>query len=509
MVKDAGTTRVAKNSRPSATPQRGSVAKRDPAWRKPALASNFKNGRRAKTIRNLEGASPRDVKAFPGVLKSFKEYLAAEYGPTSPAAAQYGQTFQRMFRMFQKSIKAMTSVEFVQALRGMKIRAIYVSTAKAFCKSKGLIPDGGVTSADSCGLKRTYMVNGAATGSWTSKTEQLISKIKALRKFEDASAEDIDSFASVCKAFKEYLAEKHGPSSPATLQYGQVFVRMFNVFKKSTKAMSSIEFVEAVKAMQLRSAYVATAKAFCEFNGIKCLRGKFPLPDDANAEAKKRFGLAIQHGRPVADADVLAVLRLWPFTPNTKRKNVMPKKTDWVYSSTLGLIHDFTGRVVVSLSTCGSEDVVRLLARWLRDQLGENSFPWTSISLNKNYAAARHRDKGNRGPSALRALGDHAGGQLRYWERVSSTKDLSRLSESESVVLDPRHGLVLFDGNSPHSVEPYTGERYSLVFFTTSRYKKATPKVRKQMKCMGLRLPTEIELSVAAGLVREGLGLRG
>ena len=40
---------------------------------------------------------------------------------------------------------------------------------------------------------------------------------------------------------------------------------------------------------------------------------------------------------------------------------------------------------------------------------------------------------------------------------------LTSLKESDCVVLDPRHSVVFFDGNNPHSVKPYAGEeRYSM-----------------------------------------------
>ena len=57
------------------------------------------------------------------------------------------------------------------------------------------------------------------------------------------------------------------------------------------------------------------------------------------------------------------------------------------------------------------------------------NFPFTSISVNVNYAAARHRDRNNVGPSAIKAFGRYRGGQLLYWpkdERCGDVKDLPR-----------------------------------------------------------------------------------
>jgi hypothetical protein len=411
-----------------------------------------------------------------------------------------------MFAAFQKSLKAMASAEYVEAVQKMNLRPNYTCAAKAFRKANVSISKSQDVAESPKGSKDSSAMK--ENTSWRLKTAWLTRKGKMLKKFEAAKKADVEAFPGIWVSFKEYLAERFGPSAPATISYGQVFARMFKIFHKSMKAMSSLEFVEALIKMNLRTTYVAAAKTFCEFNGVQVVRANMLSPEKANMEAQRRLQLASQHGRPIADADVLAVLRLWPFAQNTLRKNVMPEKTDWIYSATLGLIHDRRGRVVVSNRTNGSEDLVRLLSRWLSDQLGDNSFPWTSISVNKNYAAARHRDKGNSGPSALRAVGDHMGGQLRYWETAPSKQDVSTLSESDSVVLDPRHGVVLFNGLQPHGVEPFQGERYSLVFFTTSKFKRATTQVRKQLKPLGIRLPVDRDLATASKQVSEGFGLR-
>ena len=42
--------------------------------------------------------------------------------------------------------------------------------------------------------------------------------------------------------------------------------------------------------------------------------------------------------------------------------------------------------------------------------------PWTSITVNENYQAVPHRDKGNVGESFLVAFGDFTGGELKIHE---------------------------------------------------------------------------------------------
>lgn len=79
---------------------------------------------------------------------------------------------------------------------------------------------------------------------------------------------------------------------------------------------------------------------------------------------------------------------------------------------------------------------------------------WNSITVNQNYQAAKHRDKGNEGESFLVAFGDYQGGCLTIHE--------GDLSGSHDI----RHKPIKTDFSKIyHSVEPFTGNRYSLVFY--------------------------------------------
>jgi hypothetical protein len=81
--------------------------------------------------------------------------------------------------------------------------------------------------------------------------------------------------------------------------------------------------------------------------------------------------------------------------------------------------------------------------------------PWTSITVNDNYSAAPHRDRGNIGQSYLVGFGDYRAGHLRFHE--------SDLSGS----YDIRHSPITADFSAIlHSVEHWEGKRYSLVFYT-------------------------------------------
>ena len=81
-------------------------------------------------------------------------------------------------------------------------------------------------------------------------------------------------------------------------------------------------------------------------------------------------------------------------------------------------------------------------------------FEFSSITVNDSYRAAPHRDKGNTGDSLVVAFGDYTGGELR-------------LHEGEGAgVYDICHKGVVTDFKATlHSVEPFEGRRFSLVFY--------------------------------------------
>jgi hypothetical protein len=82
---------------------------------------------------------------------------------------------------------------------------------------------------------------------------------------------------------------------------------------------------------------------------------------------------------------------------------------------------------------------------------------WNAITVNQNYSAAPHRDRGNVGPSYLVAFGEYEGGALLMHE--------GDLSGSHDV----RHTPLITDfAAALHSVAPWTGNRCSLVFYTTA-----------------------------------------
>ena len=83
---------------------------------------------------------------------------------------------------------------------------------------------------------------------------------------------------------------------------------------------------------------------------------------------------------------------------------------------------------------------------------------FNAITLNQDYQALPHRDKGNRGESYLVAFGEYSGGELNILE--------GDLSGNHNI----RHNPIKTDFSKVlHSVSNFTGHRYSLVYYTLKK----------------------------------------
>ena len=117
------------------------------------------------------------------------------------------------------------------------------------------------------------------------------------------------------------------------------------------------------------------------------------------------------------DEDILAAPQRWYFKHNTTRKNVLPEGVTSIQSDTLGVVRTRTGSVVLTRLTKKSPAVFHLFCRWLKQNcpaIYKIPFPFTSISVNYGYAARKHRDGYNAGPSVLKTFGEFTGGHLLY-----------------------------------------------------------------------------------------------
>lgn len=207
--------------------------------------------------------------------------------------------------------------------------------------------------------------------------------------------------------------------------------------------------------------------------------------ENADIRLQRRVAEAIcnkklSSGKKLTEKDVQEALDHWGFTENTSRVNVLPGGQKFVYSDTIGAIRKRHFGFSSTPPTRRYPAMAKLLNRWLADNKPKLAakFVCTAINLNCNYAGRRHRDAGNDGPSVIRAFGKFTGGRLHYFpkDKTRPRPKLESLNMKDAKSFDLAKNTVVFDGNRAHEVEPFKGERYSAVFFTSSGYAKGKPK---------------------------------
>lgn len=213
----------------------------------------------------------------------------------------------------------------------------------------------------------------------------------------------------------------------------------------------------------------------------------------ANELARRKLG---KSGTRITDKDLVEVLSVWGFPENDTRLNVLPEGVKTVHSDTLGVLKMRDGTYRIFDPTTRYEFVTRLVCKWFADNKPKDmpdQFGFTGININHNYAGRRHRDNGNEGPSAIKAIGSFSGGKLNYFPKDVKKPgrcDVTSLRTDESMALDLSKTFVLFNGNNAHGVQPFKGDRFSLVFFTTAKwYKVKDPEVKK-LKELGFQVPS-------------------
>lgn len=218
----------------------------------------------------------------------------------------------------------------------------------------------------------------------------------------------------------------------------------------------------------------------------------------ANRHAEKYLADATRESRLINDDEVEFVLSTWGFARNTTRVNVLPEDKEWVWSDTIGLLRDRCGDIHLTKATIRYPAVVAILNRWLTERLPKEaqSFKFTTLNLNKNYAAKRHRDGNNFGPSMIKGFGEYKQGELSVFpadDRSVSVSDLDKLPQDDRMTFDIKNNLVMFNGNSAHEVNDYSGDRYSIVYFTIGCHSKMTEECRQGLAKIGMPVPAPDE----------------
>lgn len=91
------------------------------------------------------------------------------------------------------------------------------------------------------------------------------------------------------------------------------------------------------------------------------------------------------------------------------------------------------------------------------------TFHFTAVMMNKNFEGQLHVDRLNIGRSVMITFGDFVGGELMIHD----------YRESEANVIEVKDKAIIFDGNMAHATMPYSGVRYTYVFFDTMDYYRA------------------------------------
>merc|ERR1719219_333499 len=93
--------------------------------------------------------------------------------------------------------------------------------------------------------------------------------------------------------------------------------------------------------------------------------------------------------------------------------------------------------------------------------------------------------------SVVRAFGNFTGGRLRYWPDdpgANQAPDPETLDAKSGVPLVVKGRSVVVDSTKAHEVEPFKGQRYSLVYFTIPNFQKCSQEA-KDWLCKECEVP--------------------
>jgi len=206
---------------------------------------------------------------------------------------------------------------------------------------------------------------------------------------------------------------------------------------------------------------------------------------EAQIMAKLILEYAEHRNKPVSDADVLEVLRLWFFSEGITQEGATREDM----GCTLGLLSSHGGSVTVSAATKHYPAVPNLLCRWLRDHMPQDlqgSVSFTSVNIKSGTATAFHCDGNGEGPSVIAAFGRFTGGELVVWPKNEQAKaTLEKVRDEEQVTFDLRHNSILFDGNGRRSLKDFEGERFIIEYFSVGESYKASVAHREELTQAG------------------------
>jgi len=248
-----------------------------------------------------------------------------------------------------------------------------------------------------------------------------------------------------------------------------------------------------------------------EEDAIEVSSEKVRKLDEEQAEKKRKKKGDVETMRKAAeqaaeealangDASLEALQRaldLLEVPASANRKNVIPRGQTEVRGLLFGL-YCYGGTLGVSSATGTYPNICKLLISALRAV--DKDFPFTGIQLNYNYASRPHVDKNNCGCSYIVGFGNYTGGELWMHDSEAGEDGVSHTLDPEDDdvtaaypagdtfsgrVEDINGNWTQFDGNKLHFTQPFSGNRYSVIYFTCDQYAKADKDVRTSLLSAG------------------------
>jgi hypothetical protein len=184
------------------------------------------------------------------------------------------------------------------------------------------------------------------------------------------------------------------------------------------------------------------------------------------ADAKAKLMDSVEN--PTMEQVTECLLCIGKDWPTQSRPNVAKKP---VTGFILGLVYGLGGQgMKVSKISENFPHLIKILNRYCAATIPDKAFTYSSLQINFNYAALRHKDGNNLGPSYIQGIGDHTGGGL--W------------TEKQGIV-DCRHTWKQFMGTEDHETKPFKGTRITLIPFTHNAYEELQPELCDRLKGMG------------------------
>ena len=117
-------------------------------------------------------------------------------------------------------------------------------------------------------------------------------------------------------------------------------------------------------------------------------------------------------------------------------------------------------------------------------------FRYGTIQVNEGHSAL-HVDSLNTGPSLILVLGKYTGGEVWTWEKRAKARKVGPAG-------------LMFNGLEPHMTFPYSGERFSLVFFNQRQgnSRGLSARAKDVLRAYGFHLPLAV---IPGGEIRKDL----